>query len=256
VLDDAGRALAERYINVASGAAWKYWRRAPRADVDELRAVANAALCQALERFPDYQREHGYALDDHRYLVAFIDRRVQGALLDWGRAQDWLTRSQRAKAKLLQDAELQGAASIAEAAEAAGLTEAEAHEVLAAKASAPVHLEGERRQVTGLGPDTSWVDSIPDPDPTPESAVEVAGIMSAALGAIRGMSWPQQAILAWHYLRDGSLRDYAKAVGISEHEAAALHQSAILAVHEAMLGEAVEEAACPCGRNGSCRCCA
>jgi DNA-directed RNA polymerase specialized sigma subunit len=251
VLDDAGRALAERYVNVATGAAWRYWRKAPRSDIDELQGIAYAALCQAVARFPSYQDEHGYSQDDHRYVVAFIDRRVQGALLDYGRSQDWLTRAQRAKAKLLQDAEQQGAGSVAEQAEAAGLTEAEVREVLAAKASAPVHLEGERVEANGV----SWAENLPDPDPGPESAAEIVGILSAALRVIRDLTWQQQAILAWCYLRGRSLKAYAREAGISPEAATALHQDAVLQVHEAMLGEAVEDG-CGCGRQGSCRCCA
>jgi RNA polymerase sigma factor (sigma-70 family) len=244
VLDDAGRALAERYVNVASGAAWRYWRKAPRADIDELQAIAYAGLVQAVERFPDYQAEHGYALDDHRYLVAFIDRRVQGALLDWSRGEDWVTRSQRAKAKIIEAAAENGADGTAQLAEASGLTEDEVREVLAAKAASPMHLDSH--------PD--WAAGIPESADVESTAV-AAGIMSAAVMVIRRLAWQQQAILAWYYLHGRSLRDYAREAGISPEQASSLHQAAILEVHAAMLAEADEDR-CACRQQGSCGCCA
>jgi DNA-directed RNA polymerase specialized sigma subunit len=248
VLDDAGRALAEAHVNVATGAAWRFWRKAPRADADELRAIAYFALCQAVARFPDYQREHGYPLDDHRYLVAFIDRRVTGALLDWARGEDWVTRSQRTKAKIIEAAAENGADGTAQLAEASGLTEDEVRQVQAAQAASPICLDGDYGSSGGSG----WAESLPDQSAEVESQAVVSSVLAAALRVIRGLPWQQQALLAWHYIEGGTLRAYAEAAGITPAQAVSLHHSAVLEVHDAMLAEAAE--GCGCGRQGSCAC--
>ena len=244
MLDDAGRALAERHVNVAAGAAWRFWRKAPRADADELRAIAYFALVQAVARFPDYQREHGYALDDHRYLVAFIDRRVTGALLDWARGEDWVTRAQRQVVKTVEAVAWPGA-TLAELAGAAGLPEAEVRGAMAAAESKPAYLD------QALG--ESLAAGIADPAEDVDSRAVVRSVLAAAVRVIGALPWQQQTILAWHYLHGRSVKDYAAAAGISEEQAASLHQAAILEVHAAMLAEAADDG-CACGRRGSCAC--
>jgi DNA-directed RNA polymerase specialized sigma subunit len=133
-LDDAGRRLVEKYVNIAEGAAWSFWKRAPRAELDEVKGIAYAGLVQGVERFPRYQAEHGYPLDDHRYLVAFLNLRVRGAIGDWARSQDWMTRSQRGRLKRVEEQCAPGA-TLAEQAEATGLTEAEIVDAQAAWAA-------------------------------------------------------------------------------------------------------------------------
>jgi hypothetical protein len=104
-------------------------------------------LCQAAERFSAYQAEHGYELEDHRYLVAFISRRVNGAILDWARSRDYLSRAQRHRLKAIEEWAPAGA-STAEQTEVAGLTEAEVRNALALEAARPVCLEDECQGIT------------------------------------------------------------------------------------------------------------
>ena len=59
MLDDAGRALVEEYDTIATGAAWHFWQKAPRADFEELRGIARLALVEAVERYPRYCAERG-----------------------------------------------------------------------------------------------------------------------------------------------------------------------------------------------------
>jgi DNA-directed RNA polymerase specialized sigma subunit len=253
VLDEAGRRIVEQHVNVADGTAWDYWRRARHVtDLDELQAVARLGLVQAAERFPEYQREHGYPLDDHRYLVAFLSRRVHGALFDYGRSRDWLTREQRRKAKALEQAAVPGGGT-AELAEAAGMTLAEAEDALAAQAASPVHLGDE------YGPDgveLAWGERLRDEAADVESAAAVGAVLSAAVRVIRGLPWPQQVVLARVYVRQEKLAhvvgDVARALGVTEHRVGELHKAALWAVHGAMLAAASE--GCPCRRREACRC--
>ncbi len=249
--------MVEEYRSLARGAAWSYWRRAPRADFDEVQAVALAGLCQAAERFPAYNAEHGYDPGDRRYLVAFLNRRVHGAILDWARSQDWVTRAQRRTVKLLEAAaeDAGPAASAAELAAAAGLAEDEARDALAAQAAGPVHLDpllldddvGRLRDQVG---NIHLRDQAGDV----ESTVVVGSILAAVTEVISGLPWEQLGLVFSVYLHGWSLKQYAEAAGLSKDEAHALHKSTVITVHDVMLA-AVSEGGCGCGRRqGSCGC--
>jgi RNA polymerase sigma factor (sigma-70 family) len=246
VLDDAGRALVEEYSTLAASIAWAYWRRAPRADVEELRAIALAALVQAADRFPDYQREHGYPLDDHRYLVAFLTRRMRGAILDHARAQDHVSRTQRRMLKALEDVAVPGAGP-AELAEAAGLPEDEVRAALAAQAAKPVYLDD-------LPDSTDWPGglNVPDPAADVEGVASVRAMLGAAARAFAGLPPVQQVVLVRVFMHGQDLGDVAGALGISRDRAGQLHEAAVITLHEGMLAVASE--GCACGRNGSCAC--
>jgi DNA-directed RNA polymerase specialized sigma subunit len=220
---------------VADAAAWRFWNRARRADLAEVKAVAYLGLCQAAERFPAYQAEHGYPLDDHRYLVAFISRRVNGAIIDWARAADHVTRSQRQRLKQLEDCAEPGA-STAELAGAAGLTEAQVRDAQAAQAARPVSLDGP------AGPDMELVADgaarLTDLGEDVESVVVVSGILRAVLRAVSALSWEQQLLLKLRYFEGRSVADAAEALSLELSHARHLHEAAILAVHDVMLAAA------------------
>jgi RNA polymerase sigma factor (sigma-70 family) len=236
VLDDAGRAMVEKYTDVAEAAAWRFCGRATRAELDEVKAIAYLGLCQAAERFPAYQAEHGYALDDRRYLVAFLSRRVNGAILDWARSRDWVTRTQRKRLKLIDECAPDGA-SIAEQAQAAGLTEDEVRDALAAKAASPMYLDA----FQGTGPDQGepgWPDRLADPAADVESQAAARGILGAALRAARALPVEQQALLMYRYHRGLPPEDTAEALGVTPDRLRRLHEAAVLRVHDAMLAAA------------------
>ena len=64
---------------MAASIAWEYWRRAPRADVEELRAIAPVALAEAVERYPAYCAQRGYDPARRDYIGAYVTRRMHGA---------------------------------------------------------------------------------------------------------------------------------------------------------------------------------
>jgi len=248
VLDEAGRAQAEEYDTIATAAAWRFWQKAPRADFDELKGIARLALVEAVARYPHYCADRGYD-PDSSYIIGYLSQRVNGAILDFARSADWLTRSQRRKYKALEAAELElpPGASLAELAAAAGLTEAEARDVRAAGQSKPLYLDEAADNGTG-GPG-----SIRDPAADVEPIVAVRGILGAAARTVLALPREQQVIIISRYLHGRELEDIAGVLGITGDEAGQLHEAAVIAVHEEMLAEASE--GCACGRgNGSCRC--
>jgi RNA polymerase sigma factor (sigma-70 family) len=246
VLDEAGHRMVIEHENLARSAAYGFWRKAPRADLDELRSIAYLGLVEAAERYPRYVEEHGYDPADGRFVVAYLSRRVHGSILDWARAQDWLTRSQRTILKIIEDVARPGA-SDAELAQASGIAEEKVRAAQAAAASKPLSfgmLDGE----------AEWApSSLPDPAADVESAAWVRAMLASVARTFAALATPQQCLVLRVYMHGQALAEAAEALGISKEEAGELHASAVLAVHDSMLAVAAE--GCPCGRDGgSCGC--
>ena len=248
MLDDVGRALVEEYDTIATGAAWHFWQKAPRADFEELRGIARLALAEAVERYPRYCAAHGYD-PDSGYIIAYLSQRVNGAILDWARSADWLTRSQRQKYKLLEAAELElpPGAGLAELAAVAGLTEAEARDVRAAGETKPLYLDESADNGTG-GPG-----SLRDLAADVEPIVAVRGILGAVARTVLALPRELQILLALRYVHGLDLEPIGAVLGINRNQAAELHDAAVIILHEAMLAEAAD--GCECGSGGaSCSC--
>jgi RNA polymerase sigma factor for flagellar operon FliA len=174
---------------------------------------------------------------------------MRGSILDWARSQDWVSRSQRQVLKALEHAARPGA-SVAELAQAAGLPEDEARAALAAQASRPLYLDDALDSAY-------WPGGIHVPDPAAdvESIVAVRAVLGAVARAVRGLPLEQQVIIVRCYVFGDDLRDIAAALGVTRDRAGQLHESAVLAIHTAMLSEAEAADGCACGcLNGTCGC--
>jgi DNA-directed RNA polymerase specialized sigma subunit len=249
VLDEAGRLMVAQYAALARSAAWNFWRRTPTTtDLDELKGIAYLALCQAAERYPEYCAEHGYDPATPDYVVAFLIRRVRGALLDWARSEDHVSRGQRKTLKAIEKADLAGA-STAELARLAGVSEAGVLAAQAAAVAKPVSID----QAPDGDPD--WVLAVlTDPAVGTESVAAVRGMLGATARVFAELPVQQQVIVVRHYLHDDALKDIARDLGITSDLAGELHQAAVLALHAAMLAEA-DGGGCACGNEtGSCAC--
>lgn len=147
--------------------------------------------------------------------------RMRGAMLDWLRAQDWVTRSDRMRAKQIRDAGQDRGATDAELAAATGMSLSEVRSTVAAVAARPVSLDAEPHDVA----DESDV----------ESQAVVGQVLAAATAVTAGLPPQAQVLLAMRYYADRSLAEVAQILGLDPAEAGRLHTSAVLAVHDAML---------------------
>ena len=200
------------------------------ANLDELRSVANLGVCQALDRWPAYRGEHGWDPGDHSYLVAFIQRRVNGALIDWARGVDHLTRTQRQTVKTLTAAQDEGynGSAVAVAAGRLGVTDD------AVRAAAAV------QKPTSLDVTNADGESFDFPDPEAvEDVVATNSILGAAMAAINGLTGPQRLILVLRHYYALDLDAAAGVLGIDPLKAAELHRGGILSVHNSMLRAAL-----------------
>jgi RNA polymerase sigma factor FliA len=206
----------------ARAEAFKVWQRAPHVlELDELEALALSGLAAAAARWETYCAEKGHDPHAYEYFPAYCLRRMRGAMLDWLRSQDWVTRSARTRAKAIRDAGQDQGLTEAELAAATGLTEDEVRDTIAAVASRPVSLDAEPHDVAG--------------EEDVEGAVVVGQVLAAVAGVMEGLAPAARVILALRYYHGLSLADAALAAGVEPEEGARMHAEAILAVHEAML---------------------
>lgn len=148
-------------------------------------------------------------------------RRIRGAMLDAMRSADWVTRSTRSRAKRLREEGADTGASEAELAKRTGLTVRQIRDTEAGVAARPVAFDAGSHDVA----DTSGV----------EETAAVAGILGQVVAAMDGLDPLAQVVLALRFHQGREFGEIAEALGISEAEVTRLHNTGVLAVHEAML---------------------
>lgn len=165
--------------------------------------------------------KNGYDPNATHYLIAYILRRVRGAMLDALRSQDWVTRSARTRAKALRDAGQDQGLSDTELAARAGMTVREVRETVAAVAARPVSLDAEPHD-------------MPAAEGT-ESRVVVSSILEAAVSELRTLPPTAQAVTVLRYYHGYSNAEAAAVLGVEEADAARWHTEAVTAMHAAMV---------------------
>lgn len=206
----------------ARSEAYRVWQRAPHAlEMDELVSLALYGLASAARRWPEYCRVKGHDPAAYQFFRAYALRRMRGSMLDYLRAQDWVTRSARTKAKELQRAGADRGLSDAELAAATGMDIAEVREVNAAVAARPVSIDAER------------VDAAAEDDV--EGQAVVMQVLAAVTGAAARLGEEQRLLLALRYYHGIPVAEAAGYAGITPDEACRLHQAAVLEIHSAML---------------------
>jgi RNA polymerase sigma factor FliA len=213
--------LVAGLVPQARSEAYKVWQRAPHVlEMDELESLALSGLAAAGARWFRYCAEKGHDPAALEYFAAYSLRRMRGAMLDYLRAQDWVTRSARTRSKQLRDAGQDLGLSDAELAAATGMDIALVRETIAAVSARPVSIDAEPHDVAAA-------DDV-------EGQAVVAQVLAAACGVINRLGDPSRTIIVLRYYHGLAVAELASYIGVTADEAARLHQDAILEVHEAM----------------------
>lgn len=214
--------MAADFMPQVRAEAWKVYQRAPHAlELDELVGQGLLGMTQAVAAWPRYCHKNGYSPEATEYLIAYILRRVRGAMLDALRGQDWMTRSARTRAKALREAGQDLGLGDAELAARAGLTVAEVRETMVAATARPVSLDAEPYDV-------------PSQDAT-ESSVVVLSVLGAAHAVLREFPPQAQAAVVLRYYYGLPPAEAAAVLGEGEAEALAWLGEAVSAMHSAMV---------------------
>jgi RNA polymerase sigma factor FliA len=208
--------------------AWKAFQRAPQQlDREELVSLAYTGLAMAAAMWPDYCARNGYDPHAYNFFAAYALRRMRGAILDYQRQADWVSRSVRTRAKAIREAGYDLGVSEADTAAATGLSTAQIRDTVAAVARRPVSFDAEP------------ADAPEDEDV--ESQAQVRIMLAAAVTAIRRLPEEIQIVLALRYHRDASPGEIAPLLNRTPAEVDALCTRGITVVREAMAGAIAEE---------------
>lgn len=214
--------MAADFMPQVRAEAWKIYQRAPHAlDLDEMVSLGLLGLSQANAKWADYCWRRGFDPDRTEYFIAYVLRRVKGAMLDALRSQDWVTRSSRTKAKILRDAGQDLGLDEETLARRAGMTVQEVRDTLAAVSARPVSLDAEPHDLPAAV--------------STESQAVVSSVLQACMYQVTIRSPEHRAVVALVYYYGKSVAEAAEVIGITEDEAARLHQEVILAAHSAMV---------------------
>jgi RNA polymerase sigma factor FliA len=214
--------MAADFMPQVRAEAWKVFQRAPHAlELEELVSLGLLGLTQAVSSWARYCAKHGYDPGATQYLIAYILRRVRGAMLDALRSQDWVTRSARTRAKALREAGQDQGLSEAELARRAGMTVREVRDTIAAVAARPVSLDTEPHDVAA--------------QEATESRAVADSILQAAVEALNGYPVRVQAAVALRYYHGLSDDDAAAVLGVKADDVKRWHGDAVTAMHSAMV---------------------
>lgn len=198
---------------------------------DDLTSAAMVGLLRAARGFDPAQGVP---------FAAYATTRIRGAVLDELRSADWASRGVRARARSLQDAADKGGTSLAAAAAAAGLSAAEAAQVVA---------DVDRATVVSFDGFLTADDhaSVPADHATPEDVLldrERNGYLHDAVAAL-----PERLrhVVVGYFFEDRPLEDLGAELGVSASRASHMRAEALSLMHEAMTRALDPEAATAAG---------
>jgi RNA polymerase sigma factor FliA len=195
-------------------------------ELDDLISSGVIGLIDAIEKY-DASRDNKFK--------TYAEFRIRGAILDELRAQDWVPRSVREKAKLLERAysrieQARGRqATDEEVCQELGITQAEYHDLLNQVRSVSLlsfddisnFSRADKRSLHGYG--ESGTKSA-----TPFNEVNVAHIKRMVADAIGDLPEKQRLVLSLYYYEDLNLKEIGRVLDVTESRVSQLHTQAIL----------------------------
>jgi RNA polymerase sigma factor for flagellar operon FliA len=212
----------------ARSEAWRAFQRAPHVlDRDELTSLAYTGLAMAASMWGPYCERRGFSPQAYQYFAAYALRRMRGAILDYQRSVDYVSRSVRSRAKAITEAGYDVGASVDEVAAETSLTPAQIRDTVAAVSRRPVSMDAEPV-------DVAEVTDV-------EGQAQVHLMLEAAVAALRKLPEEVQIVIALHYHQSAELEEIAAVLNRSKDEIAAFHIEGCFAVRDAM-AQAISEA--------------
>jgi RNA polymerase sigma factor for flagellar operon FliA len=195
-------------------------------ELDDLISSGVIGLMDAIDKY-DSSRDNKFK--------TYAEFRIRGAILDELRSQDWVPRSIREKAKILERAyskierEKGRQATDEEACIELGMTTDQYHEMLNEVRSVSLLSydditnlsNADKRSLHGNGEAGSKV-------PTPFSEVSVAGLKKLVAEAIGDLPEKQRLVLSLYYYEDLNLKEIGRVLDVTESRVSQLHSQAIL----------------------------
>lgn len=195
-------------------------------ELDDLISSGVIGLMDAIEKF-DKSRDNKFK--------TYAEFRIRGAILDELRAQDWVPRSVREKAKLLErtysqiEQEKGRQATDEEVCTKLGISTEEYFDMLSQVRSVSLlsfdelssFSKFDRRGGAGFGESSSKL-------ATPFNEVNLAAIKKLIADAINDLPEKQRLVLSLYYYEDLNLKEIGRVLDVTESRVSQLHTQAIL----------------------------
>jgi len=195
-------------------------------ELDDLISSGVIGLMDAIEKY-DASRDNKFK--------TYAEFRIRGAILDELRAQDWVPRSVREKAKMLERCyskieQLKGRhATDEEVCQELNISQAEFHDLLNQVRSVSLlsyddlssFSKADKRSLHGFGEHGAKA-------PTPFSEVNVASIKRLIAESITDLPEKQRLVLSLYYYEDLNLKEIGRVLDVTESRVSQLHTQAIL----------------------------
>jgi len=196
-------------------------------ELDDLMSSGVIGLMDAIEKYD--------ATRDNKFKT-YAEFRIRGAILDELRAQDWVPRSVREKAKALERcyARIEQAkgrqATDEEVCEDLGVSQEEYHEMLSQVRSVSLlsfddvqnFSKADKRALHGFSDVSNYK------SPTPFSEVNHAALKRMISEAINDLPEKQRLVLSLYYYEDLNLKEIGRVLDVTESRVSQLHTQAIL----------------------------
>lgn len=196
-------------------------------ELDDLISSGVIGLMDAIEKY-DASRDNKFK--------TYAEFRIRGAILDELRAQDWVPRSVREKAKILErcysriEQQKGRQATDEEVCADLGISQEEYHDMLNQVRSVSLlsfddvtsFSKADKRALHGFG------DGSNSKSPTPFSEVNVAVLKRMIAEAIHDLPEKQRLVLSLYYYEDLNLKEIGRVLDVTESRVSQLHTQAIL----------------------------
>lgn len=195
-------------------------------ELDDLMSSGVIGLMDAIEKY-DSSRDNKFK--------TYAEFRIRGAILDELRAQDWVPRSVREKAKTLErcyakiEQRMGRQATDEEVCGELGITQNEYHDLLNQVRSVSLlsyddlssFSKNDKRSLHGFGDGSSRT-------PTPFNEVNVGLVKKLIAQAIQDLPEKQRLVLSLYYYEDLNLKEIGRVLDVTESRVSQLHTQAIL----------------------------
>ncbi len=194
-------------------------------ELDDLISCGVIGLMDAIEKF-DPTRDNKFK--------TYAEFRIRGAILDELRAQDWVPRSIREKAKMVEkayaklEANLGRPATDEEMCKELNCTQEEFHGLLnKAKSISLLNIDdsavfnrGDKRLIAGLMENSRSAN--------PFTAVSYKDARDKIINGIKGLPEKQRLVLSLYYYEDLNLKEIGQVLDVTESRVSQLHTQAIM----------------------------
>jgi RNA polymerase sigma factor FliA len=195
-------------------------------ELDDLISSGVIGLMDAMEKY-DVSRDNKFK--------TYAEFRIRGAILDELRAQDWVPRSVREKAKMLErcfskiEREKGRQATEDEICAELGMQKQEYYDLLSQVRSVSLlsfddvsHFsKADKRVLHGYGEGSAKA-------PNPFNEVNAAAVKQMIAGAIRELPENQRLVLSLYYYEDLNLKEIGRVLDVTESRVSQLHTQAVV----------------------------